>query len=254
MEGSGQIYAALAAIMRGVGAVAKDQKNPQQGYMFRGIDGMYNALHDLMAEHGVVSVPEVLEIQRSERESKGGGVLTFTIAKVRYTFFAPDGSFVHCTTYGEGMDSGDKSSNKALAGAHKYALVQTFAIPTEDSDDSENESPEPVAKKTSPKVEAPKPAAQPPKQETSVPKTPEQLLYLDILREIETAVQGDLISAKGGKQFQAEMNASMKEGGAKTMEELEGVRRRVRALWGDKVWEANLTTDVNKGAVQEFVK
>jgi len=154
------------------------------------------------------------------------------------------------------MDSGDKSSNKALAGAHKYALVQTFAIPTKDGDDSENESPEPVAKKTSPKVEAPKPAAQPPKPSQAGPgpaeelaeekatrapvlKTPEQLLYLDILREIETAVAGDLISAKAGKQYQTEMNASIKEGGDKALAELQGIQKRVKALWAEKVAEAN---------------
>jgi hypothetical protein len=33
------------------------------------------------------------------------------------------------------MDSGDKGCNKALAVAHKYALFQTFLIPTEDAVD-----------------------------------------------------------------------------------------------------------------------
>jgi hypothetical protein len=31
------------------------------------------------------------------------------------------------------MDTGDKASNKAMAVAHKYALLQTFCIPTKES-------------------------------------------------------------------------------------------------------------------------
>lgn len=140
----GEIYGAMVQIMREVGAITKGRNNTQQGYKFRGIDDMYNALHDIMAKHGVFSVPKVLEIQRSERESKSGGLLTTTLLRVQYTFYAKDGSCVVAEPCGEGMDSGDKSCNKALAGAHKYALVQTFAIPTEGGDDSENENPEPV--------------------------------------------------------------------------------------------------------------
>ena len=33
---------------------------------------------------------------------------------------------------GEGSDTGDKASNKALTGAYKYALRQTFCIETGD--------------------------------------------------------------------------------------------------------------------------
>jgi hypothetical protein len=66
--------------------------------------------------------------------------------KMQYTFFADDGSSVKAVVMGEGMDSGDKASNKAMAVAHKYAIVQMFAIPTEDDKDPENDSHETVAK------------------------------------------------------------------------------------------------------------
>jgi hypothetical protein len=59
---------------------------------------------------------------------------------MRFQFFADDGSSVSVTTIGEGMDSGDKSSNKAMSAALKYALVQMFCIPTADDKDSENDS------------------------------------------------------------------------------------------------------------------
>ncbi len=45
------------------------------------------------------------------------------------------------------MDSGDKSANKAMSAAYKYALMQVFCIPTDEPKDTENETHE-VAPKT----------------------------------------------------------------------------------------------------------
>ena len=62
---------------------------------------------------------------------------------MEYDFFAEDGSKV---TVGpipaEGLDSGDKATNKALSAALKYALIQTFSVPTEDMAEADLESPE----------------------------------------------------------------------------------------------------------------
>lgn len=138
------IYERLAAVMSEVPAIGKNRRNKQQGYSFRGIDDAYAALQPILAKHGIVPVPKVLEFTREERASKKGGVLVVTLARIQYTFFAPDGSSVEAVTLGEGMDSGDKSANKAMAGAQKYALLQVFCVPTEEAKDSENESPEPA--------------------------------------------------------------------------------------------------------------
>ena len=35
------------------------------------------------------------------------------------------------------MDGGDKATNKAMSAAYKYALLQTFAIPTEGDNDAD---------------------------------------------------------------------------------------------------------------------
>lgn len=136
----GKIYTLIPKIMREIGAIEKNRKNSQQGYTFRGIDDVYNALHDPLAINGVFYVPEVLESKVVERASKSGGILVNTVVKMRFQFFADDGSSVSVTTIGEGMDSGDKSSNKAMSAALKYALVQMFCIPTADEKDSENDS------------------------------------------------------------------------------------------------------------------
>ena len=134
------IHTALVSIMKDVGAIGKTKKNQQQGFQFRGIDDAYNALHDVMARHGVVSVPIVLSERSEERQTKNGGALIYRILTIKYSFFAEDGTFVEAVVIGEGMDSGDKAASKAMAIAHKYALLQVFCIPTEETDDPDKEA------------------------------------------------------------------------------------------------------------------
>lgn len=134
-----KIFAAMAGVMADMEAIGKEQKNQSQGFKYRGIDQVYNALHPLLAKHKVFTTPEVLEKAREERTNKNGTVLAFVSLRMKYTFWCEDGSSVSCVVEGEGMDSGDKASNKAMAIAHKYALLQTFCIPTEDMSDPDAE-------------------------------------------------------------------------------------------------------------------
>lgn len=127
-------------------AVAKDSKNPQQGYKYRGIDAVMNAINPALRKAKIFAAPEVIESSREERTTSKGGLLIYSIAKVKYTFYAADGSNVSAIVVGEGMDSGDKSFNKAMSAAFKYALFQVFCIPTEEMMDSEADSPEPQKK------------------------------------------------------------------------------------------------------------
>lgn len=142
------INKAMVAILRSVTHIGKDKKNTQQGYNFRGIDDLYNELHNSFAENGVIILPEVLDIQREERQSKGGGLLLWTIQKIRFRFMAEDGSYVEAILNGEAMDSADKGSNKANSVALKYALMQMFLIPTEElkNDDPDKITPDPKSK------------------------------------------------------------------------------------------------------------
>ncbi len=154
----GKIYAAIPAIMAEIGAIGKDRRNTQQGYAYRGIEDFYNVIQPLMVKHRVFSVPEILSKEREERTTTKGSVLIYTTMTVKYTFFAEDGSSVTATVSGEGMDSGDKSANKALSVAHKYALAQIFAVPTADMTDPETDSHE---VKEKPRTDPPPPAGIP---------------------------------------------------------------------------------------------
>lgn len=157
---SNQIYTAISGVMRDVGVVGKDGFNTFDKYKFRGIDAVMNALSPAMVKNKVFVTPEVLEQTREERVSKEGKLMIYSITKVRYTFFTEDGSSVSAVVIGEGMDRGDKSMNKAMSAAFKYACFQVFCIPTEEMKDSEQDSPEPQPKKKAEKKQ-PVPTSQP---------------------------------------------------------------------------------------------
>lgn len=182
------IYETIAAVMADVGAVGKTSRNQQQNFMFRGIDAVMNALNPAMVKHHLFVIPEVLDHKREERQSvksfynREAGVteqkttnLIYSICTIKYTFYAEDGSSVSAVIIGEGMDSGDKATNKAMSIAFKYACFQVFCIPTEEmkEDDPDRESHEVQPRKQA----TVRPAAQKPAERaTNAPKqaSPEQ--------------------------------------------------------------------------------
>lgn len=130
--GNGEIYKSLCAIQKEIGAIGKNKRSPGVTYSYRGIDDVMNELHPLLAEFGVTIVPEVVEQERENRVTLKGNPIIYSIMKVRFHFYATDGSEVVATVIGEGMDTSDKASNKAMAIAYKYACFQVFCIPTEE--------------------------------------------------------------------------------------------------------------------------
>ena len=141
------IYQSITKILEEVPAIGKNKKNTTQGFMFRGIDDVMNTFQPLLAKHKVFMVPQILEQTREERQTSKGGTLIYSICKIKYIFYAEDGSSIEAIVVGEGMDSGDKATNKAMAIAMKYAMFQVFCIPTEEMKDSDGETPPPSKKK-----------------------------------------------------------------------------------------------------------
>ena len=137
------IYQSIVGIMQDIPAIGKDKVNAQQHFKFRGIDDVMNVMQPILAKHKVFVVPQVLEQVREERTTSKGGNLIYSTLKIKFIFYAEDGTFVEAITEGEGMDSGDKASNKAMSIAFKYALFQVFCIPTEEMLDPDQETPEP---------------------------------------------------------------------------------------------------------------
>jgi len=129
------IFALLSSVMGDVGAVRKNEKNAAQGFNFRGIDSVVNAVSPALRKHGVIVFPSLVSCEQSTvevgaRNTKMGHVRVV----VTYTFAAPDGSTVAATVAAESMDSGDKATAKAMSVAFRTALLQTLCLPTDEID------------------------------------------------------------------------------------------------------------------------
>lgn len=139
----GEIYQRLAYIMAEVPAIAKDQKNQQQGYAFRGIDDVFNALHGLFAKHEVVVLPEVLEVEYVQQlAGQNQKLATDARCLIRYNFVTVDGSSASMTVQGESRDYADKATGQAMSAGYKIGLLEMFLIPLEGSPEADSQSPE----------------------------------------------------------------------------------------------------------------
>jgi hypothetical protein len=148
-NGVAGVYRAIHAVLSDIGRVGitKDRRNQQQGYQFRGIDDMYNALNPLFAVHGLMILPRMLERSQEERQTASGKPIFYVAVKAEFDFVAiEDGSVHTMCTYGEAMDTADKATNKAMSAAYKYVCMQAFAIPTEGDNDADSTTPEPTIK------------------------------------------------------------------------------------------------------------
>lgn len=135
-----EVYKAIALITGEMAkeGISKDRKNVQQGYSFRGIDDVYGAIAPKLAAHGLCILPRVVSREVIERTNSKGNALFYTTLTVEFDFVSSnDGSKHTICTVGEAMDSGDKSANKAMSAAYKYAALQTFCIPTEGDNDAD---------------------------------------------------------------------------------------------------------------------
>lgn len=143
---SNTIYSRMNNLLKDLGAVDKNSRNSAQGFNFRGIDDMLNNFKPLFARHGIVMTVDTLrfDVQLKDviRKNNSAGVDKHVSLLLKYTFSSiDDGSSVSTTVPAEGLDSGDKATAKALSMGLKYALIQTFTVPTQDIVDGDSESP-----------------------------------------------------------------------------------------------------------------
>jgi hypothetical protein len=122
---SKDIYQALNDVMQQVGYVQKQMPKGGYGgvnYTYAGEAALVAAIRPHCVEHGIIVHPH--EVAHVEKD-----VMVYRFAH------APSGTFIDIPVTGEGADVGDKSANKALTGAYKYALRQTLLIETGDDPD-----------------------------------------------------------------------------------------------------------------------
>ena len=129
------VFEAWSAVMEEVQAVRKSQRNTQQGYNFRGIDAVVNAVGPALRKHKVFVVPQALNRvgYRDVQTSTGKPSREVTV-EVTYRVYGPTGDSFDFVAPGESMDFGDKGSPKAMSVAYRTALLQALCIPTDDPD------------------------------------------------------------------------------------------------------------------------
>lgn len=160
-----QCISAVQADLAKIG-LEKAQVNQAQRYRFRGIDDVYNAVSPIMARHGLIMLPRYSDLQVSERQNDRGTVIFSVriLGTFEFRCASQPGASLVVSTYGEAMDSGDKATNKAMSAALKYALFQSFLIPTEGDNDADatthvvESKPKAAAKQEQPAEEATTPA------------------------------------------------------------------------------------------------
>ena len=131
------IIGAILDVMKDVGVVGKDSTydGGRTKYNFRGVDAVANALSPLLQKHGIVVIPtvvhstsEILEIGNNQTK------MMFTRLRVSYELRQVDESFITCVVEAESMDSGDKSTTKAMSVAWRTMFIQIFALATGEAD------------------------------------------------------------------------------------------------------------------------
>ena len=132
------VHAAWTAVMADVQAIAKGDRNQAQGFSFRGIDSVMNAVGPALRSHGVTIIPQQVEGQRGRVQTARGREAVEVVVKVTYMVIGPAGDSFVGVSFGEAMDLGDKATAKAMSVAYRTFLLQALTIPTHEPDpDSE---------------------------------------------------------------------------------------------------------------------
>lgn len=129
---------AVCRVMEQVGYVQKDKRMQSGGsYRYVSVEAVIDALRPEMIKQQLVLLPsDVQPLTLEHFEGKNGGRQNRT--QLKYTFkllHAPSGESEPVVVIGEAIDVGDKSSNKAMTAARKYALILAFNIETGDDPD-----------------------------------------------------------------------------------------------------------------------
>lgn len=139
MSSTESIHQRMAAIMREVAYIQKEDKKVNDQYRFVSHDAVMRELRGPMLTHGVVVAFDVSghteEVLPPAKDAKS--VYTITTADVTARFFNIDnpGDFIQVRGFGQGIDHQDKGPGKAVSYACKYILLKAFMLETGDDPD-----------------------------------------------------------------------------------------------------------------------
>ena len=139
------IYQRMLAVEKELGVVAKNleiQATRTSGYKAVSERDVIDAVKPLEAKHGIYSYPHSRSVIKDEvlESARGDSVIysKFLRLETVYRFVNIDKpeEYVEVTTYGDGIDTGDKATGKAMTYADKYALMKAYKISTGDDPDA----------------------------------------------------------------------------------------------------------------------
>lgn len=128
------VHAALNAVMRDVQAVPKSGRNAAQGFKFRGIDAVVNAVGPKLRYHGVLFLPYSVAAQHRDITTSQGKSARECMVTVVYRIVGPAGDHLDIEAPGEAVDISDKGTAKAMSVAYRTALIQALCLPTDEPD------------------------------------------------------------------------------------------------------------------------
>ena len=135
-----KLVAAVNAVMKDVDYVVKGGHNEKQDYSYVSDADLALALQPALVKHGLVILPTGSVTQNQEHgKAQSGATMWRTDLIQTYCLAHKSGQRVFLQVAGAGTDVQDKAPYKAMTGALKYVLRQTFLIPT--GDDAEKPLP-----------------------------------------------------------------------------------------------------------------
>ena len=127
----------LAEVRRRIGYIQKRGHNERHNYSYVTAADIAGSVGDILAELGVVVIPRLEDISYESAVGRGEATRMARVV-MAYTFSDVDsGEEITAKVAGQGLDPGDKAPYKAMTGALKYALLQSFLLAT--GDDPEDE-------------------------------------------------------------------------------------------------------------------
>ena len=125
----------FAEVRRRLGYIQKRGHNERHNYSYVTAADLAGSVGDILAELGVVVIPQLQSISTETPRSSSDRIARVVM---NYRFVdARSGEELTVRVPGEGADPGDKAPYKAMTGALKYALLQSFLLST--GDDPEDE-------------------------------------------------------------------------------------------------------------------
>ena len=124
----------VLAVMNEVQGLAKKDRNQAQGFSFRGIDAVLNAVGPALRKAGGFIVPLVRSVRHESLTTAKGSQMNAAYVEVEFLVYGNEGEPVSGIVAAEAFDSGDKATAKAMSVAMRTFLLQLLCLPTDEPD------------------------------------------------------------------------------------------------------------------------